>query len=126
MDHRLGVGAVDRSLDVGPHHLEGDVGVGPDRRPERWVEGGQRVGDVEPAVCGEAGEEHVAEAEDGGGAAGGDVLHAVATTRRTEPMRSTASRARGSLSVACTSASRAMWVMKMMRASPPKIGRAHV
>ena len=79
----------------------------------------QRLGDVQAAVARQALEQHVGEPE-----------HRAprlwwrrtsrSMTRSTVPTRSTASSSRRSRSVACTSASRATWVMKMRRASSPR------
>ena len=72
------------ALDERPHDLDGDVDVGllgePGQRPGRERRPG--LGEVEPAVAGEAGQQDVAELEDGRRAPGAHVLHDAALRLR--------------------------------------------
>ncbi len=81
-DEALEVGSIDRAVDVGPHHLDREVGVGPVRRIPAVGQLRPVGGDVEAAVVGQSCEQHVAEAELGRVAAGGDVLQHRTLSRR--------------------------------------------
>ena len=82
VEARVGVGhrrversQVDRPVDVGRHHRGGGGGVPVGRVRDRVGQRRPVLGDVQAAVAGEAGEQHVGELEHRGVAPGADVLH---------------------------------------------------
>ena len=100
-DHGREVVAVDRPLDVRPHHVDRHRVVRAHLRPHLGAEGGPGLGHVEATVGGQAGEEDVAEAEDGGGAPGGHVSHEGAPCAEGAPLSSAAKLRFGVESIRC-------------------------